>query len=308
MASIALALATYNGAKYLAPFLDSVLAQDRKPDRIVVVDDASTDGTIAILEQYAARLPLEIHRRSSNGGHRVAFTEALSHVREDWVFLADQDDLWEPHKIATLISAAGNADLVHSDALVIDEQSQVIQRSWHRGMGHAMRQVTENYLFGWNNVTGCTAAFSQSLLRRVMPIPSGVPVHDWWLALAASAGKGIQYVDEPLIRYRIHSGNAVGRGKPLAFSESLRQQSAWFETVVLAGPSIGLNPTQILFADRMARISRQRLMRAVLPEWFPWIWSMRRFLFEPGLSEVQQASKAVMTSLGFPLLRLMGKK
>jgi glycosyltransferase involved in cell wall biosynthesis len=306
--TVSIALATFNGERFLEAFLESVCDQTRAPDRIVVVDDASTDGTLEILEYFATQLPLEIYRRASNGGHRVAFSEALERTREDFVVFADQDDVWEANKIATLLMNIGDADLVHSDARVIDEEGQLIHESWHGFMGHPVLHSTEKYLLGWNNVTGCTAMLRGSLRTKVLPIPAGVPVHDWWLALYASLGRGIRYVDMPLIRYRLHGGNAVGAGKVLSLSETLRQQMAWFGALGENRERLGLTVAQALLVDRLERVSRQRLVRKILPEWFPWVWENRTLLFAPNATPLQQCGRAVMTVLGLPLLRWIGKK
>jgi glycosyltransferase involved in cell wall biosynthesis len=107
MAKIGIVLATYNGEKYLSQMLDSLVAQTRKADFIIAVDDGSKDNTPAILKSYQDRLPIKLTFLEKNSGHRAAFSKALELAQpqlcdNDLIALADQDDIWLPQKIETL--------------------------------------------------------------------------------------------------------------------------------------------------------------------------------------------------------------
>ena len=107
MAKIGIVLATYNGEKYLAQMLDSLVAQTRPADFIVAVDDGSKDNTPAILKSYQDRLPLQVTILEKNSGHRAAFSKALELAQpqlgeNDMIALADQDDIWLPQKLQLL--------------------------------------------------------------------------------------------------------------------------------------------------------------------------------------------------------------
>jgi glycosyltransferase involved in cell wall biosynthesis len=101
MPTISVALAAYNGARYLQEQLDSLAAQRRLPDELVVVDDASSDGTVGILERFRATAPFEVkvHRNTANLGYSANFEVAISRCTGDIIFMSDQDDVWFPEKI-----------------------------------------------------------------------------------------------------------------------------------------------------------------------------------------------------------------
>ena len=144
MGKIGIVMATYNGERYLPEMLDSLVAQKRPADFIVVVDDGSKDSTPEILKSYENRLPLQITILPQNMGHRAAFSKALELARpqlgeDDLIALADQDDIWLPQKFEILENAIETAepgknkpDLVFGDAEVVDSDGKTIGNSWRQ--------------------------------------------------------------------------------------------------------------------------------------------------------------------------------
>lgn len=287
--------------------LDSLTHQTLSPWKVVAVDDGSQDATLDILKSYLERLPLEIHARSQNLGHRATFNEALQYCQEaDLVALADQDDIWFPEKLESLTAALGEADLVHSDACTIHADGSPRDASWHAKMNLPATQQAESYLVGINNVTGCTALFRASLLARALPIPAGVPVHDWWIALQASLGQGIVFVNRPLVHYRLHGGNAVGEGKNAeGFTESLRKQMQWYTTLLDA--SLPLSAEQHSLVARLLALNTARREQFWVPSYLGWVWCHRHLLFPPPTSQARRLLKVLMTILGVRAARLLGK-
>lgn len=119
--TLSVVMCTYNGARYLAEQMDSILAQDVPIDEIVVHDDGSTDGTLALLDDYAQRLSgkpdapqLIIHRNAKNLGYNANFRTALLVARGEYIAIADQDDVWFSHKLRTQLQAIGSAALCYS--------------------------------------------------------------------------------------------------------------------------------------------------------------------------------------------------
>jgi glycosyltransferase involved in cell wall biosynthesis len=209
--SISVAMATFNGARYLQEQLESILGQTIVPREIVISDDGSEDCTIPIIESYQSRNShikffINPHKR----GFIKNFENALLHCSGDYIALADQDDIWESCKLEVLMNNIGSQLLIHSDAVVIDTGGTVLYRSWTSFYHKRIDQDFIDYLCKKNTVTGCTSLFKKELVPLIVPFPDEVLFHDWWLALVAFRNGGIAYVDKPLVRYRLHSGNAIG--------------------------------------------------------------------------------------------------
>ena len=124
--TISIAMCTYNGARQLREQLDSIAAQSRCPDELVVCDDCSTDATRAILSEFSASapFPVRLHFNEQNLGSTKNFERAIDHCLGDLIALCDQDDVWLPGKLVALeaeFDRAPNVGLIFTDAEVIDE-------------------------------------------------------------------------------------------------------------------------------------------------------------------------------------------
>ncbi len=206
---ISIAMATYNGEKYLKEQLDSIYAQTYKNIEVIVTDDCSPDKTVDILEQYSKSHGLRYFVNEQNLGFVKNFEKVLSLCNGDYIALADQDDIWCKDKIEILLKNISGHLMVHSDAILIDDKGKMIEESFTKQSKKKIYQTTQEYLF-INNLTGCTSMIDKTLLRKALPIPSQFGVHDYWLAVIASTQGSIAYVDKPLVKYRQHSNNQIG--------------------------------------------------------------------------------------------------
>lgn len=224
--AISIALATCNGARYVQALLDSLATQTHPPAELVALDDASEDGTVAILEAFAASAPFPVRtfRNPERLGVTENFSRAIAHCRGDYIALADQDDAWRPDKLALLAGALAppNVLAAFSDAAVVDaELASLGYTMWQRvrltagelnrlegGQGFSV-------LLKHHVVTGATLLFRTALRDSALPIPPDWP-HDAWLALIAAAQGQVAPVRQALVSYRQHDRNVVGgRRKPL---------------------------------------------------------------------------------------------
>lgn len=127
---ISIAIATYNGEKYLKEQLDSIYAQTYKNIEVVVTDDCSTDKTVEILDKYAKTHGLKYFVNEKNLGFVKNFEKAMTLCKGKFVALADQDDIWEKNKIQILYGHIGDSLLIHSDASLIDAEGEIINTSY----------------------------------------------------------------------------------------------------------------------------------------------------------------------------------
>lgn len=218
---ISVALATYNGATYLDEQLQSIAAQTRCPDELVVCDDGSTDDTVAIVRRFAAAAPFDV--RLEIGGQNLGaagnFSRAVASCRGDVIALCDQDDVWLPHKLARLEQALDEdprVAFVFSDAALIDADSRPLGRRLWETLGFRrkwQRQIAGprgvELLVKRNLVTGATMAFRAAYRDMLLPI-DGRWIHDAWFALLMAAVAPCRAIAEPLIQYRQHAAQQIG--------------------------------------------------------------------------------------------------
>lgn len=208
---VSIALATYNGSRFLREQLDSIYAQTWPNFEVVAGDDQSVDGTAAILEEYRLSHGLRYEINEQNLGFVRNFESVFSRCSGEFIALADQDDIWLPEKLEILLNGIGEASLVYSDATLIAEDGKELPGSLIGTSG--VNPVTGNafeYFVCNACVTGCTALFHRSLLDVALPIPQCEMYHDWWLAVVASRLNGVAYLDAQLTRYRQHGANDTG--------------------------------------------------------------------------------------------------
>ena len=219
----AVLLTTYNGAVYLPALLDSLAAQTDPDFFVLVQDDGSEDRTPEILREAAQR-DIRILFGAEQGKHLGAAGNFISLIRQadaDYVLLCDQDDIWEPEKLAVLKEAmrdlersagAGTPLLVHSDCSLIDPAGKTIGGSFFAHQGWDPGAVTLPRLLVQNNVTGCTLIMNEPLRKLVAEHAKSKDLfmHDWFIALTAASFGRIAFVSRPLTRYRQHTGNEIG--------------------------------------------------------------------------------------------------
>lgn len=221
MQRVSVAMCTFNGSLYVRAQLDSIAAQSRPPDEIVVCDDRSNDNTVSIIREFAKSvdIPVRIEVNGHGLGTILNFDKAISLCRGDIVFLSDQDDIWQPHKIARMLELIGSIAarhtepipiLVHSDLEVVGPALEPVAQSFMRYQGISPEENTLGVLLLHNVVTGCACAFNRPLVEFALPIPENSLMHDWWLALMASTQGEIGFLPEALVRYRQHGSNTVG--------------------------------------------------------------------------------------------------
>lgn len=205
---ISVCLTTYNGEKYIKEQLDSILNQLGENDEVIISDDGSTDRTLDVIAQIGDNRITVLHHESCGKTSFIKaknnFENALKHAKGDYIFLADQDDIWKPEKVKVFMEYLGTYECVESDAeLTAQTPYTVGHLEEHRGL-----LANTIYL----PFRGCCMAFTKDLLDLVLPIPDSVITHDAWIGCCAVARKKYFKIKEDLISYRIHDNNvSVGK-------------------------------------------------------------------------------------------------
>lgn len=218
MNPLSVCMAAYNGEKHIYKQVKSILDQLTDKDELVISDDSSTDNTIGVLNSFNDQR-IRIFKNTHAKGPVGNFATALSNARFDYIFLADQDDMWLPGKVTRHMELMLQYELVTSDAIVVTEDGIVLFDSFFKardaGKGFFKNLKKNTYL-------GCCMSFRRSLLNKAFPFPKGLYMHDWWLGLVAEAEGNVYFCDEIFINYIRHSNNAT---------QTLQQQLPFFEKV-----------------------------------------------------------------------------
>lgn len=209
---VSVALATYNGAKYLREQLDSIYDQTYGEVEVVVSDDHSTDDTMEILQEYARSHNLRWSANDENVGFLKNFDRVIRMCDGEFIALADQDDIWLPQKLEVLVGALQDHTLIYSDAELIDENGRPLGSTLSRNNRLHFIRGSRNRAFVFNNcASGNTMLFRQALTQHILPIPDAMAFHDIWITFVASTVGTIDYVRTPLVYYRRHAESVTTR-------------------------------------------------------------------------------------------------
>ena len=206
---ISVALAAYKGEKYIVGQMKSILSQLGGNDELIVSDDFPAGEMREIVENMASCDSRIKYIEGEGKGVVRNFENALKACSGDVIFLCDQDDVWMPDKVETVMNEIANgAELVLHDALITDADLKTTNPSCFSVHG-ANLSFAKNFVK--NTFVGCCMAFTKELLAETMPFPDGIAMHDWWIALVALKKKrNVVLVNKPLIRWRRHGENVTG--------------------------------------------------------------------------------------------------
>lgn len=204
--SISVAMAVYNGEKYVEAQINSILNQLKYGDEIVISYDESADNTYKIISKLKQKNNCIKILKGPQKGVIKNFENAILNCKNQYIFLCDQDDIWLSNKVETVLKEfySTKADLVIHDALITDEKLQVIKESFF-----TTQKCKPGFLHNIikNSYIGCCMAFNQELRSKILPFPESIPMHDQWIGIIAELKGKVSFLKIPLMYYRRHSGN-----------------------------------------------------------------------------------------------------
>jgi len=274
---ISIAMATYNGERYLKEQLDSIFSQTWKNIELIICDDGSSDHTVEILTSYQEKYPLKLFSNEKNLGYCRNFEKAISLCSGEFIALADQDDIWEPTKLETLLLEIGSHDAICSDASLINEKGSILANSFFT---YSKTKIPATFHESCieNFVTGCTTMITAEFARHILPFPPQIVHHDFWIGVVAMRKNGIIVCQKSLVQYRQHGNNQLGAQKRIsavtllkdpkhAISRLIDLCKRWeygWGTVncshyraIKSFPPFNLKPREELFLDRMIAYAEQ---------------------------------------------------
>jgi glycosyltransferase involved in cell wall biosynthesis len=220
--TISVAMCTFNGARFVDAQLESLAAQKRLPDELVVCDDRSSDNTCETITRFArrARFAVRLVINDKNLGTTKNFEKSIQLCHGPIIALADQDDVWYPHKLDEIENALTRSDViaVFSDADLITEDSRPLTRRLWRTLRFTRAEQKQfargnslEVLIRHPIVTGATMAFRKELFELVTPLPPDES-HDRWIAFLLAGYGRIESIPQPLMQYRQHRAQQIGPG------------------------------------------------------------------------------------------------
>lgn len=209
-------LSTYNGERFLAEQIESIQKQTFTDWQLLIRDDGSTDRTPEIIKAFVAsddRIKFINEDNRENFGVIKNFYTLVHYEAADYYFFSDQDDVWLPEKMMNMLNEAkqypqDQSFMVYMDLVVVDKDLNIITPSMiYSQSDHAnislCPELTEN------TVTGGVSMINHTLAQKWHNVDH-IIMHDWYLALLASATGNLVYIDQPGELYRQHEANVLG--------------------------------------------------------------------------------------------------
>ncbi len=221
--SVSVAMATFNGEKFLARQIDSIFSQTLLPKEMIICDDCSTDNTIEILKEFSRNAPVDFiyYQNETRMGVTANFKKGVSLTSPgNYIALSDQDDIWLPQKLERSVQTLLNIDdkatpaMIYSDLIMIDSDENILNVSVNNELAHDKYvHCLSTLLFG-NFVLGCTIMMNEKMKDLFADIPDDTPFnHDSWLSLIGFSFGRIACIPESFIQYRKHADNISFTGE-----------------------------------------------------------------------------------------------
>ena len=209
---ISVCMTTYNGGRYIKEQINSILQQLSDKDEIIISDDGSTDETIAILNSFNDdRIKIFNHIKKPRIKSIFKFDlttrnmeNAINQAIGDYIFMADQDDVWEDGRVSTIMSLLTKYTLVVTDCKVVNANLEIIHQSYFN-LVNSKIGIIKN--FSKNSYLGCCMAFKRHILKFALPFPEQPLPHDVWIGLISEIYGHVYFLNEKTILYRRHQNN-----------------------------------------------------------------------------------------------------
>ena len=218
---ISIAMATYNGAKYIREQIESIQRQTIQDFELVICDDCSTDDTCDIIHQFQqGDNRIRLIKNEHSLGFKNNFLRAISLCKGECIALSDQDDVWYDDHLSTLYTAIQNSgkSLAVGDADMVDSELHPLGLTNFHWMSFDRRNANEMEMVDsialWRGMlTGMNMMFTRQLYNMILKMPEDCLYHDVWISLLACFFGGVIIVDKPISAYRRHGRNVTGHLK-----------------------------------------------------------------------------------------------
>ncbi len=226
---VSVAMATYNGEKYIKEQIDSILKNLEDNDELIISDDGSKDRTLDIINSFKDKR-IKVFEGPKKG-IKQNFNNAIIHCSGEYIFLSDQDDYWMDNKVERILDCFEKNDviLIQHDAIVIDGKENVLLDSFakHRKVKTG---IIKNLIK--NSYHGCCMVFKKKLIKEITPIPDNIYLHDQWIGMIAELNGKTMFLNDKLIKYRRYENNNSSFTH-LPFKEQLKNRIGYIYALIL---------------------------------------------------------------------------
>jgi len=207
---VSIALCTFNGELYLPEQLQSILDQTYTNIEIIICDDYSSDNTWSIIKSFQNKYPNKIKafKNERNIGYNKNFERAISYCQGDYIAISDQDDIWLPDKVSSLLNILDSETTILAHCSSINFSNNKLKlHSDNRNWSYMFSGNDTRELIFKNLISGHNILFKKELVDKCLPIPEGI-FYDWWIVTVATCYGNIVALPEPKVKRRIHGNNA----------------------------------------------------------------------------------------------------
>ena len=211
---VSVCMATYNGQEYVAEQIQSILSQLSPEDELIVVDDASKDSTVDVVRRLEDPR-IVLLPSAENKGYVASFEKAVSVSRGEYIMLSDQDDIWLPGRVETLVRALQTKDFAASNFTVFGGPANRYHKTQLKesDSGRWVANLVTTWI-GIRPYYGCTMAFRAAAKKQILPFPEFLTeTHDQWIAIVANLNRSMVHVAAPTVARRLHDENTTPKSR-----------------------------------------------------------------------------------------------
>ena len=222
---VSVAMATYNGEKYIKEQINSILKNLKQDDELVISDDGSKDNTIRIIQEYQKEDSRVKLFEGPKKGVKQNFANAIEKSNGEYIFLADQDDVWNDNKVKEVLKVfeEKGVTLVIHNCEIVNENLEKTDKTFFE-FRNSGKGIIKNI---WKNTyIGCCIAFRASMKDKILPIPNDIEMHDQWIGIINEKYGKSYFLDECLIKYRRHGDN-VSKMKHYGLGKMIRNRAVF---------------------------------------------------------------------------------
>jgi glycosyltransferase involved in cell wall biosynthesis len=290
---VSIIIATFNGEKYLLEQLNSIVKQTYRNTEIIICDDASTDSTVAIIEEFAKTYSnVSYYTNETNKGVNKNFEDAFLKAKGDFIAIADQDDIWLPQKIETQMELFTSSGIVLTYSTSVRFSGNNLPVKKHQNITKLFEGSDVRKLLLRNSISGHNIIFRKILLSQALPIPTNV-YYDWWIVQTAACNGTIAATNKVLAYQRAHETNVTVRERT-TINQSINEYDERKTALKAFTLLKGLNSNDKKFIEETLRYFMELENKNFSPSLYAYLMKYRNvfFFYKKGIFKYLSQKKA----------------